>query len=211
MCWRKYLWVNLITIKHMHSHELAWKGITVEEKRELLTTALQGESLYLGSTCIDIMSTAQAAIKEGKDTAEWQELLGECRTHAEKVIAEMVPQSKEGWEPSNYEIVGTLLLRLDRPVEAKSLFEEGIVRAQENVPMKALLEAQMIRVAIGENDIAEVMGALDVLQHTLREGDFDPTVLTRVHRALAEGHKFLAIRYAEDAELDNQVMKARAV
>jgi len=208
----------------MKPSDLAWKGTTVEHKRELLTNSLKERDrllsegkikdgqLQLGSTCVDIIGTATAALKEDPSNTEWKKLLDEVETISKEAV-DAALMDKNDWSSSDYEVAGIILTSSDVD-SALDLFRKGITKAEaeENVASKTLILGQIMKAFMKNENIDDVETALrDLDDSIVLNSPFDPKVATRVHNASAKGHKFLAIHYAKEAGSENQELKARNI
>jgi hypothetical protein len=217
----------------MNPHDLAWKGVTVKEKRKLLKHSIQEKDrliaegkaregwLGLGSTCVDVIGTARAKGKHSEffTGLGWDGLLVEAVSSAKEVMAN-VGEPNDEWLPSDYEVAAVLLMKTEIEPDAAALnkaerfLNSGIQAADfSEVPhpdSKVLLLSQKVRLNMMRKEVGMLQHGLERLTEFISDIS-NLHVLTRVHRSLAEGHKFLAIHYAEEASAENQVLKARAI
>ena len=221
----------------MNPNDLAWKGTTIAEKQELLEYSRQerdrlvsegkAKDGYLGlaSTCVDIIRTAEAAIKDADEKIdagahrEWQKLLAEVMIISKEAVDLLLKEDRKDWTPSDYEVAGAILLQasegdLDKIAEGRNLLEDGIAAANKlgNMSARVLLCGQIVRASMATKNAKQLKTDLfDLHKVIVDAGDLDPLVSTRVYRALAEGAKFLAISCAEEAGSENQMLKAKNI
>ncbi|MES2622794.1 MAG: hypothetical protein V4576_00105 [Patescibacteria group bacterium] len=217
----------------MKIKDLAWKGTTTKQKRELLELSLaerdrlvadgkvRDGQLGLASTCVDIIGTANSVLKneDASEREEWKKLLAEAREISTEAVATVENEDKDDWAPSEFEVVGAIYLKTaDGDVEmldhALELFNAGARKAlsQGNKPMGVLLLGQVLRTMIAKGEIDEVKRMMYSFHTAIIEaGKLTPEVETRVYRALAEAVKFVSIQVAENAGLDNQALKGKAI
>jgi hypothetical protein len=210
-----------------------------EKTRRLEAGKTKDAYLGLASTCVDILGTAKAAIAEinkvdGTNVQsiplptpesmdglkkEWKSLHDETAEIARDAIKIAGKEDKTDWAPSDYEVIGTIILRTgeyspDEITEAVGFYEQGIAKAEEvhNIEAKALLQAQLVRAAIETENSATVDQNLRNLYSTMRDmPGMEAKHLTRLYRAFAEGAKYLAVHYAQSAGSENQELKAKNI
>jgi hypothetical protein len=226
---------------------LAWNATAVaskkqllafshEEKDRLLAAGKKKDAYFaLASTCVDIIHTAVAAIKElnqrieqtqhgdpGPLKNEWEKLLKEASGVGREAVSIANKEDKAAWTPGDFEVIGTITLCTgnDSPEEimrAISCYEEGIKIAEKQkkkVP-RALLFAQLVRAAIATGNKSVIEQSLQNLHACIMDSEvvseIDTKHMTRLWRALAEGAKSLAIHYAKISGSENQELKARQI
>jgi hypothetical protein len=221
----------------MNPFDLAWKGTTIAQKRELLEhsrkerdrlisedKAKDGQ-LGLASTCVDIISTAKAAIKEADARIdadarrEWEALLEEALTISKEAVAAVVDANRAAWTPSDFEVAGAIIVQtakgdIEEIQKGIAILRAGVEKAKtlENFAAVVLLYGQVVRAGMvwKEEHVVEI-SLLDLHAAIEQRGDLDEKVKTRAYRALAEGSKFLAIFYADKAGSENQKLKAEQI
>jgi hypothetical protein len=220
----------------MNPYDLAWKGTTTREKRELLEYSknerdrliAEGNAkdgyLGLASTCVDIIGTAKAGIKEADsklnstESGEWKALLDEATTVSRESVSLAEKLGTENWSSSDFEVAGAIIVKTQSDdvvaiEKAKKLFAEGQTQAKKEGDRvsEALITGQLIRAGIASKNIDEVKREIDDLYRlisTLADSSDDKNI-SRLYKALAEGSKYLAIYYAEKGGSENQIMKAK--
>jgi hypothetical protein len=220
----------------MNPYELAWKGVTIEDKKRLLDHSLlkrnrlaaegkiKDAQLGLASTCVDIIGTSRSAIREAEREknmvmkAEWQELQDEAVSISKEAVDKALKGDKSDWSPSDFEVAGAILSKtadgdIDILNKASEILQAGFGKAEETADLneQVLILGQLIRNSIEKVDIKEVEKRISELNKIVESNSFDNKVMTRLRRALAEGNKYLAIEYAKKAESENQELKARNI
>ncbi|MFH1626771.1 MAG: hypothetical protein ABH971_01540 [bacterium] len=129
----------------MDPYELAWKGTTIKQKKELLKYSLSERDrlvnkgkikdgqLGLASTCIDIIGTAKAVMNEIDEfkKVEWQKLLDEVKVISKKAVELAERENKNDWSSSDYEVAGTIILNTSKNIKkAIDLFKQGVIKAE---------------------------------------------------------------------------------
>ncbi|HZS43119.1 MAG TPA: hypothetical protein VFA52_02780 [Candidatus Paceibacterota bacterium] len=217
----------------MNTHDLAWRGTTPIQKQRLFISSLKERDelirkgkhkeahLQLVSTCHDIINTAKAALKMTDNKilrSKWQNLLEQAKVDGEQSLISAIMLPKDDWQASDFEVAAVGLMDIvvepgnpDDANKASALLDEGLKRAKgkNKAGARLLLLSQQIRAMIIASDLPFVRSSLYNLEKILnRTRMTDNKILTRVHRAIAEGHKFLAIKHAESDGLENQRLKA---
>ncbi len=217
----------------MNAHQLAWKGTTPAHKRELLEHSkaervrlisegkIKDGHIGLASTCIDIINTAEPALKhKDGEYDEWRALSEDATVLGQAIIGELFELSQDDWTSSDFEVVAVIILKTQAEKEHKlemavRLLGKGREKAidEDNIPSLARLTAQLVRANILHGFSVETQKQLDELCDILRHHRdvMEPEDLTRLYRAQAEAAKHIAIEIAEKAGLHNQVIKAKAI
>ena len=163
----------------MNPNDLAWKGTTVEQKQQLLDYSLRERErlvkegkvkdgqLGLASTCVDIIGTAKAALKDAecREAAKpgWRDLLKRATSLAEEAVKLAEQAGTDDWTPGEFEVAGATILRtadgdsaeIDHAVK---LFDQGLDKArdQKDVSANILLFSQLVKSSIARGNVHSI-------------------------------------------------------
>lgn len=217
-------------IMKKQTKNLAWQGTSSKEKRNLLDNVLltsanlktngRIKDFYLGlaSTCVDIINTAEAVKKTSKWTKDWESLLKESKKIISDAIKNLEGQSLKDWIPADFDVMSAAIIinspkNKEELLKAEEYAQKGIRKSIEvgNKPAELLIRIRNIQINMAQNDILKLRENVKILSGMVDKEITEPTALTRVYRSIAEGSKFLAIKIATEAKLDNQVLKAENI
>ena len=181
----------------MNPYDLAWKGITIQDKRKLLDHILKEHNrlieegkakdaqLGLASACVDIIATAKAALKESKGELDrvkdeaWRMLLDEAVKLAIEAV-DLAERDGAILSPVEFEVAGAAILatanddaaKIDRAID---LFRQGTDQTDHTPDLAAELRiyGQIIKALAAKGDVMKLEDALNGLERSLFQARFN--------------------------------------